>query len=93
MYPSCDVAGRSVIRCELVIPPRVSDEDSSTEEASPSSIGDSKRGPVLEVDADAEPSLNIDLAFEARESLDSGRLEPVAVVEVLFRPSSYESLD
>lgn len=93
MHPSCEVAGRSVIRCELAIPSRVSDEDSSTEEASPSSIGDSKRGPVLEVDADAEPLLYIDLAFEARESLDSGRLGPVAAVEVLFRPSSCESLD
>lgn len=65
----------------------------SVEEAIPSSIGDSNRDPLLEVDTDAERSLCTEVAFKERDNLERGLPTPAAVVEELPCPTSCESLD
>jgi hypothetical protein len=85
MCPSCDVAGRSGKPFEFLLPSYLpSDAISSTEEATASSIGDSKRDPLLEVDADAERSSNIGVPFVTKDNLERGRLELGPAVETLL---------
>lgn len=94
MYPSCDVAGRSDNPFEFLLPPYLpTDAISSTEEATASSIGDSKRDPLLEVDAVTERSSNIGVPFVTKDNLERGRLELGPAVETLLWPSSSESLE